>query len=38
VERGVPQGYHLDPVVHGSLGDIYKFTEQAHRTLLVSGH
>jgi hypothetical protein len=38
VERGVPQGYHLDPVVHGTLADIYNFTEQAHRTLLVSGH
>jgi hypothetical protein len=38
VERGVPQGYHLDPVVHGTLADIYKFTDQAHRTLLVSGH
>jgi hypothetical protein len=38
VERGVPQGYHLDPVVHGTLADIYTFTEQAHRTLLVSGH
>jgi hypothetical protein len=38
VERGVPQGYHLDPVVHGSLADIYKFTDQAAKTLLVSGH
>jgi hypothetical protein len=38
VERGVPQGYHLDGVVHGSLGDIYKWTEAAHKTVLVSGH
>jgi hypothetical protein len=38
VERGVPQGYHLDPVVHGSLGDLYKFTDQADKTLLMSAH
>ncbi len=38
MERGVPQGYHLDGVVHGSLADIYKWTEAAHHTLLVSGH
>jgi len=38
VERGVAQGYHLDPVVHGSLGDLYKFTDQADKTLLWSGH
>jgi len=24
--------------VHGTLADIYKFTDQAHKTLLVSGH
>jgi hypothetical protein len=38
VERGVPQGYHLDAVVHGSLADIYKWTEAADKTVLVSGH
>lgn len=38
MERGVPQGYHLDPVVHGTLGDIYKWTEGAHRTFLVGAH
>jgi hypothetical protein len=38
VERGVPQGYHLDGVVHGSLADIYKWTEGAHHTLLVGAH
>jgi len=38
VERGVPQGYHLDPVVTGSLADIYKWTEAADKTVLVSGH
>ncbi len=38
MERGVPQGYHLDPVVHGTLADIYKFTDQADKTLMISGH
>jgi len=38
VERGVPQGYHLDAVVHGTIGDIYKFAEQADKSMLVSGH
>lgn len=38
MERGVPQGYHVDGVVHGGLGDLYKFTEQADRTILMSGH
>lgn len=38
MERGVPQGYHLDPVVHGTLGDIYKWTEAADKTLLVGAH
>jgi hypothetical protein len=38
VERGVPQGYHIDSVVHGSLAEIYKWTEAADTSVLVSGH
>ena len=38
MERGVPQGYHLDGIVHGSLGDLYKWAEAAHRTVLIGAH